>query len=350
MVRIGIIGTGRMANGQAELFQKIKGVKLVACCDVDPSRAAAFAAKFKIPASYGNCEEMLDTEKLDGISNVTPDAQHAQVALAVLKRKIPILSEKPLAANLAEAKVMAAAARKSGVVNMVNFTYRNSAALQQVSALVRAGGIGELRHVESSYLQCWLTSKIWGDWRSTDAMLWRLSTRHGSAGTLGDIGVHIYDMTSLICGDIAAINCILKTFPKGVKNNRIGHYVFDANDSFVSQVTFANGALGTIHASRWATGQPNSLRVRAYGTTGAIDIDLDRSLTEYRICQGADVDKAVWKTVTCKPTPNNYERFVKAIRTGRGDNNDFQNALKIQACLHYSLESDRLKRTAKVKI
>ncbi|MCC6579835.1 MAG: Gfo/Idh/MocA family oxidoreductase, partial [Phycisphaeraceae bacterium] len=269
MIRIGVIGTGGMAKGHAKLFQEIKGVKLVACCDVLKERAQAYANEFGIPTAYDNYEEMMDKEKLDGITNVTPDRFHAQVALAVIKRGIHLLSEKPLASTLADAKKMCAAAEKKGVINMVNFSYRNAAALQKVSAFVRGGGIGELRHVEASYLQGWLVSKGWGDWRTSDALLWRLSTRHGSAGTLGDIGVHIYDMTSLICGDITEINCTLRTFDKGVKNNRVGDYIFDANDSFVSQVTFAGGAMGTIHSTRWATGQPNSLRVRAYGTKGA---------------------------------------------------------------------------------
>ncbi len=43
-------------------------------------------------------------------------------------------------------------------------------------------------------------------------------------------------------------------------------------------------ALGTIHSSRWATGQGNSLRVRVYGDQGAIEVDLDRAYDEYRIC------------------------------------------------------------------
>ena len=100
-------------------------------------------------------------------------------------------------------------------------------------------------------------------------MTWRLSSKHGSAGDLGDIGCHIYDMTTLLCGDIAEINCQLRTFDKGVPGNQLGEYVLDANDSFVSIVSFANGGLGTIHSSRWATGQANSLRVRVYGDEGA---------------------------------------------------------------------------------
>ena len=341
MIRIGVIGTGGMAQHQAAQFEKIKGVKLTACCDISAERAAAFAARFGIPAVYTDYREMLAKEKLDGVTNVTPDAMHKAVALAVIRRGLAILSEKPLATSLKDARAMAAAAAKAGVINMVNFSYRNSCALQKATAVVRGGAIGRIVHVEASYLQSWLVAKSWGDWRTNPALTWRLSTSHGSAGDLGDIGCHIYDMTTLLCGDIAEIDCRLKTFDKGVPGNRIGEYALDANDSFAATVLFRNGAIGTIHSSRWATGHANSLRVRVYGDQGAVEVDLDKSYEEYRICVGKkDIDAYAWRTVKCRPTPSNYQRFITAIRTGKNDPSDFANGARIQACLHYSFESD----------
>ena len=350
MIRLGIIGTGGMANGHANEFRKIKGVVLAACCDVVAERAAAFAEKHAIPAVYSDYRRMLAEERLDAVTNVTVDAAHAEVALAVIGRGLAVLSEKPLATTLADARRMAQAARKARVVNMVNFSYRNSSGLQQAARLTRAGQLGRIMHVESSYLQSWLVSKAWGDWRASPAWGWRLSTRHGSAGVLGDLGCHIYDMTTLLCGDIASIDCRLKTFDKGVRGNRLGEYVLDANDSFVSTVEFANGAIGTVHSSRWATGHCNSLRVRVCGDRGAIEVDLDRDWNGYRICLGRKaLNTFAWKDVKCPPTPNIYQRFIRAIRTGRGDGNDFANGAKIQAYLHYSFVSSAKKGPVAVK-
>ena len=340
MVRLGIIGTGGMANHHASEFSAMKDVKITACCDISRERRTAFAAKWNVPHVYDDYCEMLEKEQLDGVDNVTSDAMHAQVAIAVVEKGIPILSEKPLATNLADAKRMLDAVQMHPVINMVNFSYRNSCGLQAAAEVVRAGTLGRILHVESSYLQSWLVSRGWGDWRTGEGMLWRLSTKHGSTGVLGDIGVHIYDLTSMLCGDISAIQCTLRTFDKGIPGNRIGEFVFDANDSFVSTVTFANGALGTIHASRWAVGQANSLRCRVYGDKGAIEVDLDRSYKEYRICTGQDnIDHFKWETITCPPTPTNYERFIHAVKTGQPDPSDFANGTKIQAYVHYSLES-----------
>jgi len=343
VLRIGIIGTGGMGNHHASEFTKMKDVKIVACCDISEQRRKAFAEKWKVPAVYADYCEMLEKEELDGVAVVTVDAMHAPISIAAIEEGIPVLCEKPMATNLGDAKCMLDAAKRHGVVNMINFSYRSSSGLQAAAKLVSQGKIGNIKHVESSYLQSWLVSRSWGDWRTSEGWLWRLSTKHGSMGALGDIGVHIYDLTSFLCGDFAQIYCKLKTFDKGVPENRIGEYVLDANDSFVSAVIFKNGALGTITASRWATGQINSLRARVYGDKGAVEIDLDRAYDEYLICTGQrNIDKAIWKTVKCPRAPNNYERFIKAIKTGKNDPSDFANGVKIQAYLEGSFESDRL--------
>ncbi len=351
MLKLGIVGTGSMANAHADNFKKIKGVKLTACCDVDRARADAFAARHGIGHVYTDCTEMLDGQELDGVANVTPDAQHAAISLAVIARGVNILCEKPLATSLADARKMAAAAARKGVINMVNFSYRNSCGLQAAALAVKAGKIGTLRHVESSYLQSWLAHCAWGDWRKSPGLTWRLSTRHGSAGVLGDLGCHIYDLTTLLAGqDIVEIYCRLQTFDKGVKGNRLGPYILDANDSFVANIVLSGGAIGTVHSSRWACGHQNSLRCRVYGNQGAIEVDLDSGYDQYKICRGPDSMKsAKWEVVKCKPTPNNYQRFIRSIRTGANDVNNFANGAKVQSYLHCSIESDKLARAVRVK-
>ncbi|MHB0938124.1 MAG: Gfo/Idh/MocA family protein [Armatimonadota bacterium] len=349
MIRLGIIGTGGMANGHAAEFGKMKGVKLAACCDVVAERVEAFAAKHGITRTYTDYRAMLEHEKLDAVTNVTNDAMHAEISLAAIAQGLHVLCEKPLASNLADARRMAEAAARAGVINMVNFSYRNSCGLQKAAELVRKGKIGRLIHVEASYLQSWLCNRAWGDWRENTGLTWRLSTRHGSLGTLGDIGCHIFDMTTFLCGDeIAELTCNLGTFDKGIPS--LGEYVFDANDSFVASVKFAGGALGTVHSSRWATGHANSLRVRAFGDKGAIEVDLDRAWDEYRICAGKDTESFTWQTVKCPPTPNNFQRFIRSIKTGVQDPNDFANGAKIQAYLHYCMESNAGRTPEKIKI
>ena len=350
MIRIGIVGTGGMAHGHAISFNKIKGTQISACCDISRHKAEAFAGKYKIGGVYTDYREMMDREKLDAVAVVTNDNMHAQISIAAARRGLHVLCEKPLATNLADAKRMLAAVKRAGATNMVNFSYRDSSGVQQAAKVIAKGAIGRIIHVEASYLQSWLVAKTWGDWRTTESLTWRLSTADGSQGTLTDLGCHIYDMVTMLAGDIAEVHCRLKTFDKGIKRNRIGKYFLDANDSFTSSVIFKNGALGVVHSSRWASGQVNSIRVRVYGDEGGIDVDCDRSWDQYHVCTGRrNIDRGKWKTVKCKPTPTIYERFVKSIMTGAQDASDFANGVKIQSYLHYSLESDRKNKSIRVK-
>jgi predicted dehydrogenase len=250
------------------------------------------------------------------------------------------MCEKPLATTLKDAQRMAAEARKRKLLTAVNFSYRNNPATQKAAALVAAGKLGRIIHVEGSYLQSWLVSKVWGDWRKSDALMWRLSTRHGSGGTLCDIGVHLYDLTSFVVGDFASLACDLKTFDKGKK--RIGEYVFDANDSMVSSVRFRNGAIGVLHSSRWAVGHLNTVALRVYGDKGGLDLNLDRPAPEtLRVCWGKNIDKAQWEPVPCPPVPDMAERFVTAILKKRQGQTSFAGGAKVQAYLEYSQASAR---------
>jgi len=339
MIRVAIIGTGSMAGHHAAQFSSIRGCRVVACCDIVPGRAAEFAASHGIPASYEDAEAMLTEEKIDAVSVVTSDNAHCESTLLALKHGIPVMCEKPLALNLADARRMERAARKKGLVTMVHFTYRNSYASQKAARVVASGKLGRILHVEGSYLQSWLKCDEWGHWSTTVSFLWRLSSRHGSLGCLGDIGVHLYDLASFVVGDIAELECRTVIYDKGVK--KIGPYMFDANDAFFSTVRFKNGAVGTLHGSRWASGQLNSIRLRVYGESGGLDLDLDRDPErQLKVCIGQRaIDNREWKTVKCPRTPNMQQRFITSVRTGVQGQASFAEAVKVQAYLDWSMKA-----------
>jgi predicted dehydrogenase len=346
-IRLAIIGTGGMAHHHAKKFKEIGGCEIAAACDIDRTRVDTFCADHGVAEAYTSEKELLKHAPIDAVSVVTPDAFHAPISIQCLRAGKHVLCEKPLAVCHEDAARMVAAARKSGRIHMVNLSYRDWPCLQEVATLILQGGLGEIRHVEASYLQAWLASKIWGDWRTTPAWLWRLSQKHGSKGVLGDIGVHIIDFATFPAGPIAKVFCRLKTFPKAPRN-RIGEYVLDANDSAALTVEFKSGALGVIHTTRWSGGHANRLYLKISGTQGTVEIDSDRSIASYRICAGEGFDKVEWIEVKCAATPNNYERFLRSIRTGEQDQPDFVRGAEVQKILDACVESDRLGRMVKV--
>ena len=84
--------------------------------------------------------------------------------------------------------------------------------------------------------------------------------------------------------------------------DRIGDYELDANDSFAMSVELGNGALGVIHASRWATGYSNTLRLELFGSKGGLQVVTDGKKSWIACCAGADIDTQTWRELTCPPS------------------------------------------------
>jgi len=343
-MRLLVLGTGGMANTHAEHFSAIPGVELVGAVDIDPARAAAFAERHGIARTFPDLQQALAWGDFDAATNVTPDRVHHPTTLALLAAGKHVLCEKPLAETFAKADEMAQAAERSGLVTMVNLTYRNVAPLQMARELVLSGTLGMVRHIEASYLQSWLVSRAWGDWTTESQWLWRLSTRHGSNGVLGDVGIHILDFAAYGSGsDVEAIYARMKAFDKA-PGNRIGEYDLDANDSFAMTAEFSNGALGVIHASRWATGHLNELRLRMHGDRGALEVIHTPEGSSLRGCIGEDVENARWREIDAGQVPTNYERFVAAVRERRQVEPGFRHAANLQKVLDLAIEAETARR------
>ena len=342
-MRLLILGTGHMANAHARSFAEIDGVTLAGAVDTDPVRAGTFRANYSIEQAFTSLNEALAWGKFDAVANVTPDAAHYATTLQCLAAGKHVFCEKPLATNHHDALEMAEKAEAANLVGMVNLTYRNVAQLQAARQLVTSGRIGGVKHVEASYLQSWLVSKQWGDWRKESQWLWRLSKKHGSNGALGDVGVHILDF--VVHGtdtEIDEVFCRLKAFDKADKN-RIGEYELDANDSFTMTVSFTNGALGVVHSSRWATGHVNELRLRVYGDRGAFEVIHRHDGSKLLACLDEDVETANWKEIDVEPVATNYERFAEAVALGVTLEPSFRHAAKLQKAIDLAnvTETDR---------
>jgi len=340
-IAILVLGTGAMAATHVKHFQADPRADVVACADVDAGRARDFAAKNGIGKSFGSLGEALAWGKFEAAANVTPDGAHHPTTMKLLAAGKHVLCEKPLAESFALADEMARAAEKAGAVNMVNLSYRNVAALQAAQRLIAQGEIGDIRHVEASYRQSWLTGNHWGDWRTDPKWLWRLSEKHGSKGVLGDVGIHILDFACHAVGMMpASLQARLKTFHKA-PGDRIGDYALDANDSATMAVEFGNGALGVIHTSRFMTGYGNVLKLDVFGTKGAIEIVHGSEWTEIRMCSGEDIHTQAWRQVGAGPVETLHRNFVTAVVNGGKAEPDFRRGADLQKIIDlcYSAEA-----------
>ena len=331
-MRLGIIGTGMMAPSHAEAFGAIDDVTLAAAIDINREAAENFKSEFKFEAAFGSLAEAA-AAGLDAVAIVTPDRTHHPLTLEAIRTGLHVFCEKPLATAHAEADEMFAAAEAAGVVHGVNLTYRNVAALQKARSMIEAGEIGTVRHFQAAYLQSWLTQSSWGDWRTEPTWLWRLSEKHGSLGVLGDVGIHILDFATYAIGaPVANLSARHKVFEKA-EGGAIGEYVLDANDSVAMTLELTDGALGVVHASRFASGHLNELRLRVYGENGGLEVTNNGDLGTLRASVGSDMNEGLWQDVPLSPVTSTYQRFVDAVRTGASMDPDFGQGARLQRVL-----------------
>src|SRR5579884_1842261 len=185
-LRVAVAGTSFGGHVQIPVFQSHPRTRVVAVSSGRAERAESSARNYGIPAHYTNFEEMLDKEKPDIVSIVTPPTLHFPMTMAALSRRIHVLCEKPFAMDASEAQQMKAAADHTAVVAMVDFEFRYVPARSYVVDLVREGFVGEIRMAE---FVAHLGQRVEPADRAFD--WWSEASKGG--GLLGAFGSHVMD-------------------------------------------------------------------------------------------------------------------------------------------------------------
>ncbi len=340
-IRLLVLGAGLMAHAHAKAFAADKRCKMVAAVDVNSERLGVFAKAHGIKRTFATLENAIEWGEFDAAVNVTPDAAHYPTTMALLAAGKHVFCEKPLALNAADAFKMVGQAEQRNLINMVNFTYRNASAIQEARRIVQSGQLGIMRNVTASYLQSWLVQDSWGDWRTEDTWLWRLSSEHGSKGALGDTGVHIFDFIAHGANaSFTEISARLKTFHKA-EGDQIGKYKLDANDAALLHGELDNGAVVSIVITRFATGHYNDSILEMHGTEGALKVWTDGGESTLHACLGKDVKKAKWRKVRLEPSPTNFRRFIDALVCGVNGQPSFRDGAKAQQVIDACFEGER---------
>ncbi len=152
MIRIGVLAASRIAE-KAVVAQvaKVDGVEISAVGARDAGRAADAAARWGAAHSYGSYRELVESEHVDAVYIGTPATLHRPWTLEALAAGKHVLCEKPLAANAADAEVMASAAESTGLVAMEAFHWRYHPYAQQIKDVITSGEIGDVRRIESRF-------------------------------------------------------------------------------------------------------------------------------------------------------------------------------------------------------
>ncbi len=153
-LRIGVVGCG--GKGFSDMQACAKTQDIVAICDVDEGQAKRARELHPKASFYHDWRDMIDREKLDGITVSTPDHTHAGPALLAMSKGIHCFVQKPLTHTVQEARMLRDAARKSGVITSMGNQGTCLDGLRTAVECVRAGVIGKVREVH-----VWTNRPVW---------------------------------------------------------------------------------------------------------------------------------------------------------------------------------------------
>jgi D-apiose dehydrogenase len=193
-MRGALIGCGFFAVNQLHGWRDAKGADMTAICDLDAGRLAAVGDQFGIAKRYANARAMLETERPDFVDIATTVASHRALVELAAELKIPVICQKPFAANLADAKAMIAACAAAGVPLMVHENFRWQSPILKVKDLISAGAIGK---------------PFWGrvSFRSAyDVFTGQPYLAEGSRFIVEDLGIHCLDVARFLFGDALSLS------------------------------------------------------------------------------------------------------------------------------------------------
>ncbi len=151
MLRIGIIGCGKIADGHVEQIRATGRGEVVAVCDREPLMAEQLAVRMNVPARYEDAAEMLRRERLDVVHIATPPDSHLFLARMCFEAGCHVFMEKPFALTAPQARDILALAEAAGRKVGVNYLYNFETPGLELEELVQRKALGEIVHLDTHY-------------------------------------------------------------------------------------------------------------------------------------------------------------------------------------------------------
>ncbi|MBN8996894.1 MAG: Gfo/Idh/MocA family oxidoreductase [Rhizobiales bacterium] len=148
-VRIAVAGAGLFGREHIRTLAGMDDVAIAGIADPGEAGRREVAARYGIELAVADVGELIDRAALDGLVIATPGHTHVPIATLALSRGIPVLVEKPVAMEVAEADILIAAEAASTAFALPGHILRFSAAYREALAIVRSGEIGDILSVST---------------------------------------------------------------------------------------------------------------------------------------------------------------------------------------------------------
>ena len=187
-IKVGIIGTGWIAEAHAVGYKKMADVEIVAAADLVPGKAEKFCKDNGLEGvrCYESGHAMLEAEELDAVSICTYNCQHAPCAIDALEHGVHVMLEKPFTVTTEEAVEVMRAEKKSGKILTIGFQPRMSVNMQRIKQIVESGELGKVYYIQSGGgRRAGIPTPYGTSFIAKDT---------GGIGAMGDIGCYSLDM------------------------------------------------------------------------------------------------------------------------------------------------------------
>ncbi len=261
-LRVGIVGAGNIfTRGYLPALRATRAIEVAAVCDVDAGRARTAAQALGGVPVVSSHAQLAARDDLDAVLVLTPTHTHADIAIAAMQAGKHVLTEKPMARSVADARRMAQIERRTGRRLMVGHTRRFDERWLALDEQLRSGRVGDpvyLSRSEHAY-----------NGAPADAWQWRDDE---SGGALWDVGIHVADLFHWFMGapPRTAFTRLLHARPESVEGG--------APDAAVVMYDFGDMrhallSVSWIHPPAWG---PFYATMEVVGTAGRLDYrDLD---------------------------------------------------------------------------
>ena len=371
-LNIGMIGYSFMGKAHSNGFRQVPAffpeldVKpvLKVICGRDRDAVQDAAQTYGWEEWETDWEKVIARDDIDIVDICTPGNLHLPMALAALQAGKHVICEKPLANTLEEARELLAVAANASKKTMVAFNYRRVPAVALARQLIAEGRIGKIYHWRAVYLQDWIIDPDF-------PLVWRLEKDKAGSGPHGDLNAHIIDLALHLVGDIDLVVGADTTFIKerptldavdaglGAKGgDTMGRVTVDDATLFLAR--FANGALGSFEATRFAAGRRNHNRFEINGSKGSIAFNLEKmnelqfysrededhiqGFREIIVGEGSQPFMSAWwppgHIIGWEHTfTHEFRDFFEAIAKDEAFSPDFAEGTKVQAVLEAVVDS-----------
>lgn len=324
MIRLGMVGLGKMGLSHLAIARAHPDIDLVAACDTT-AYLTDVLNKYTGLKCYDDLDRMLAEEKLDAVLISTPSKLHAGMVQKALERGLHVFCEKPFVLDVNDGERLVQLAESKGLVTQVGYHYRFVGAFQEAARIVRSGALGTVHHVRAEAYGPVVLKAKGGTWRSA---------KSEGGGALYDYACHAIDLVNSIAGVPAAVSGVV----------RHGVFSRDVEDEVYCSLHYSDGANGQLCVN-WSdeSFRKMSTKISVWGTNGRITADrqecqiylrephaaLPDTPAGWTVRYTTELTKEVWYYLRGEEYSAQIDYFVRSIENRRVDGeNSFRSALQ----------------------